>query len=89
MKVTVQCKSTTRGSQHDTAPRVVVWTGDMTVHPRVGEYVTIFDGWCSEEVIAVDYLLYNHSVVITIGPDYAGEYAKRVADNEEIASHDY
>jgi hypothetical protein len=52
------------------------WIGPV---PRVGEYVVIHDGWCSEEVLAVHHNLYDRSVDVEIRADSTGEYAAAAA----------
>lgn len=53
-----------------------VWTGNLPCIPRVGEFVTIKDGYADEEVLLVSYFLDQDSpsVILEIAPDTANEY---------------
>jgi len=51
-----------------------VWRGELKHLPRIGEWVTILDGWASDKVVSVDHFTYDGSVRITVDCDYEGAY---------------
>lgn len=76
VRIQVWCKS---GAHLDTGERVdglLAKEVEWPVVPRVGEYVVVHDGWCSEEVIDVHHHFSNGIVSVEIRPDYSGEYAE-------------
>ena len=55
----------------------VAWSGELHQIPRVGEYVCLWDGWCSEHVLDVHYMLEEGKVIVEIRPDHTGEYREK------------
>lgn len=58
-------------------PGVLARVGEWPVVPTVGEYIIVWDGWCSEKVLNVHHSFYDNTCYIEIGPDYNGEYARQ------------
>ena len=61
------------------ARRKKIWSGAVLILPRVGESVIIREGWCSEEVYAVDHDLTAKEVDIILKTgDALDEYPELV-----------
>jgi len=51
-----------------------IWVGNMSVVPRIGEYLEIHEGWAGETVESVVHSLFDDSVTIRIRPDTNNAY---------------
>jgi hypothetical protein len=75
MKIEVWCK-TQLPTQGVLAKTVDNWP----VVPRVGEYVVVHEGWCSEPVLDVHYHLDERFVSVEIHADVDGAYADKARE---------
>jgi hypothetical protein len=75
MKVTIQTRG---GSSADGERRVeskVIWRGELSAVPRVGDLVCVVDGWAADYVHEVFYEVYEDSVVVVLNVvDEMNEY---------------
>lgn len=85
MKLEIWCK---RGWKEGNSPiertiaAVLVKTVDWPVAPQVGDFIIIWDGWCSEKVLDVHHSFDNNACYIEIDTDYSGEYAKKAQEKK-------
>ena len=73
MKLEIWCKKDTITNIKAVLARTVEWP----VVPNVGEYIIVWDGWCSEKILDVHHSFDEDKCLIEIGNDLSGEYEYR------------
>ncbi len=76
--IKVYCKSGNLGRKR--VHGFLAWEGDVSCVPHAGDFVVLWDGWSSSEVLDAHYDLEGDYVFIEIGPDLTGECLKQVEE---------
>ncbi len=79
MKLEIWCKRGWEADVGKAIPAVLVRTVEWPVVPQVGDYIIIWDGWCSKEVLGVHHSFDDNACYVEIDADYDGEYKKQAA----------
>ena len=81
---TVKALITTRKDYKtwESKPSIILFRGKLKYIPRVGEYVTLWDGWCAQIVYEVWHSIYDNSATIVLDTvddsnEYLNEATKR------------
>ena len=81
MRVEVWCERSRRDGQY-IAP-MKAWKGDLPAIPRQGDYINVQENGAVEEVRSVTWDLAHQVVLLTIRPDWDGEYGLMAAFREK------
>ena len=77
MKLEIWCKKSWGLDETQEIDRVLARVVEWPMVPRVGEYIVVWEGWCSEKVLDVHHSFDEDECLIEINPDYSGRYALR------------
>lgn len=77
IKIEIWCRSAFIDGKRIEA--VLARCATRSYHPKKGDYITVWDGWCSEEVRDTHYNVEKDELYVEIGPDTGGEYAAEAA----------